>query len=266
MSLAEYDPSGYVQSGTDWTPVVQGHFLDTVELPKHEILGVPTRTPRQVVEEDFVPTVSIARSIYMPSYSMDETDVFLSAYLWVHKNRRIFDEFTFNQVGEDKIPAAVLANYHTLAFQLGYSDHTRFIDSTKPVAYPLGPDLVADLHHSTLALFTNLRLGVYQGGKKLDPRLLSGSRMSMAITEFYWSGGKKNRWEATDYLTWSLLCHYWLVLGRRTEGVGTDDLTLVEYPSYPPIDLLDFVKNPKDKKFKGKEVLLSHLARQWGLL
>lgn len=205
----------YIRRGTDWTPVIQLHFMDIVPSPEFEIVGQPTRTLSHFWTEDFVETAGLIREIYVPNYDPIETDLLHEAMEWVSSNRETFEGAGYDEKAFYPLPPSVLLNYQTLGFHVQVSSDAER-QSQIPVAFEVGTDdWKVDVHLSTFELQDRLRLNPLELGGRIDPKIYSTSKTSRDITEFYWSGGLKRREEAIDTLTWHLLMRYRLVLLRR---------------------------------------------------
>lgn len=213
----------YIARNTNHTPVRQLFFGEilTATSPEFELTGMPTRTLSQVFGEDFVPTISVIRKIYIPFYDAEEQELLLSAVDWVRKNRNDFDKAGIGDVGYDRIPISVLLFYHTLSFMTAFGDSVGSKDVREcrvPVAFVPGhSDFKKDIRRLTLSEYDKFRLmGLAMNKAANFKKINSSSRFTYLMTRFFWSAGDDEyAIEAADVLTRNIFIGYFLALKSR---------------------------------------------------
>lgn len=218
----------YIRMNTDFIPVVQllmsGVWKEAA--PKFELTGMPTRTLTQVFGEDFEPTISLIRKIYIPFYNAGERDTLTWAVNWVRKNRKEFGKVGIGDVGYEKIPIQVLLFYHTLCYMTAFGDGVGVKDPGEyrvPVAFrPDDPDFEKDIRRLTLAEYDKFRLlGLAMNKKANSSEVNSTSRSMYLMTRFFWSGGEDEyAIEAADLVTLNIFGGYFLALKSRYRAIS----------------------------------------------
>ncbi len=226
MSKAESDAVRiYIQTGTNFVPVVQLQMADVLKqaTPEFKLEGKPTRTLPQVFGEDFVPTVSLMRKIYVPFYTAAEYDTLMWSFNWVNKNKKDFDKTVLKGVGFENIPIQVLLFWHTLSLLTLFEDGVGMKDEREyrvPVAFsPDNSDFGRDIRSLTLPYYDNLRgqrLAMGKPANYID--INSTSRFAYLMTRFFWSGGDEYdeyAIESADIVTRNIFTGYFLALKSR---------------------------------------------------
>ncbi|MCH7730141.1 hypothetical protein IID21_01265 [Patescibacteria group bacterium] len=169
--------------------------------------------------EDFMPTVGFLREIYVPNHDISELSGVKRAAEWVLMNPVEFSKAGIAGYDFDNLPKEVYAYHNTLGFLIEFSDILSSYpkeDLDVQVAFVVGTkDWKNDIRLSTLKLYERLKYGPYEMGKRHDPKSTSTSRTMSILSEFFLSGGRERRVEASDLLVWQMMVNYWTALNRR---------------------------------------------------
>lgn len=183
--------------------ITQKHFFDKVPLALPEIKSAPIRTLEQVLYEDWASTALAIGSVYVPNFSVKESESLTKAYLKASKSKTWRYSLDYWEI--------VLEDLYQLP------KTTRNL----PVGFPpQTQNWITDIRSATLAVFEKLKIGGYEPNAQLSPNYPRHLQMTDAVrlmTEFFWSGGVKYRPEASDWLIGHLSFHYWLSLKRRMD-------------------------------------------------
>lgn len=198
----------------------QTHFLNLVDKPERVYRGNPSRTLENFIKEDFVSTVITLRSIYIPNYEQQESLGLDYAVSWL-KSREGRNKYQIQTKGDSSgLPWYVQNNSNTIFFLDTFSNilDEYYRDNHKKIAFQTGTvDFKTDILNSTHDWYWRLRLYPLELRKEIKLGEISETNTLKQLTEFFWSGGLKNREVATDILTWNLLLPYWKVLTDRAK-------------------------------------------------